>query len=491
MKKILAGTILLLLLVAVGTGCGGSRRETGEGTGEDKEYTKLGIAYPCSAALTHDQGLVEEAINEITREKLGVEIEFKVMESQYSTKINLMLAGKEPLDIISSNGSMYLEMYMKGYLHPLDGLLEQYGKGIIEEVGEETIHACDINGVLYGLPNNRDYAAGWNAYMLRKDILDKYHIDPGELKDLKDLEELYEFIQEREPDMVMVANRSGSMLSNLYFADGMYNFPSGVHMDYGRDEELTNIFESDLYYDALKRVRRWYLKGFMGDEVIQETRGIADRIQDGDLFSFQTIGKPGILQQEILGCGRELVFVQFGENAISYNSIAAYPWVITENTVSAEKSMQLLNLLYTDPDIMNLLSYGIEGKHYVKTEDGFITFPEGMNVNIFIKNAWRMPNQFITHVWEGNPKDLWEKMREFNEKSIHACDIGFNFDISQVSTEYFALKSIYEKYKVILENGLVNPREGLDEMNRELEENGIDQVIENKREQFLKWKENK
>lgn len=102
-----------------------------------------------------------------------------------------------------------------------------------------------------------------------------------------------------------------------------------------------------------------------------------------------------------------------------------------------------------------------------------------------------MPNQFITHVWEGNPKDLWEKMREFNENSIHACDIGFNFDISQVSTEYFALKSIYEKYKVILENGLVNPREGLDEMNRELEENGIDQVIENKREQFLKWKENK
>ncbi len=153
------------------------------------------MAYPCSAALTHDQGLVEEAINEITREKLGVEIEFKVMESQYSTKINLMLAGKEPLDIISANGSMYLEMYMKGYLHPLDGLLEQYGKGIIEEVGEETIHACDINGVLYGLPNNRDYAAGWNAYMLRKDILDKYHIDPGELKDLKDLEELYEFIQ--------------------------------------------------------------------------------------------------------------------------------------------------------------------------------------------------------------------------------------------------------------------------------------------------------
>ncbi len=100
--------------------------------------------------------------------------------------------------------------------------------------------------------------------------------------------------------------------------------------------------------------------------MIQETRGIADRIQDGDLFSFQTIGKPGILQQEILGCGRELVFVQFGENAISYNSIAAYPWVITENTVSAEKSMQLLNLLYTDPDIMNLLSYGIEGKALCK-----------------------------------------------------------------------------------------------------------------------------
>ena len=75
--------------------------------------------------------------------------------------------------------------------------------------------------------------------------------------------------------------------------------------------------------------------------------------------------------------------VQFGQPAISYNSMAAFPWMITKNSISPELSMKLLNLFYSDEDIMNLLAYGIEGIDYVETEDGHIRAPEGKKGNSY------------------------------------------------------------------------------------------------------------
>ena len=112
--------------------------------------------------------------------------------------------------------------------------------------------------------------------------------------------------------------------------------------------------------------------------------------------------------------------------------------------------MKLLILLYKDADIMNLLSYGIEGTDYVKTKDGFITLLEGKDSNPYYGNAWRLPNQFITYVWEGNPPDLWEEMRRWNENALKSCEIGFNFNIFPVSKQYLELEEIYNTYKPIL-----------------------------------------
>ena len=37
-----------------------------------------------------------------------------------------------------------------------------------------------------------------------------------------------------------------------------------------------------------------------------------------------------------------------------------------------------MNLMYTDKDIANLISLGIEGKHYVKKADNMIKLPDGV-----------------------------------------------------------------------------------------------------------------
>ena len=79
-------------------------------------------------------------------------------------------------------------------------------------------------------------------------------------------------------------------------------------------------------------------------------------------------------------------------------------------------------------------------------------------------------------------------MRKFNEEAIQSYEIGFNFDISPVMTEYFALSDIYSKYKNVLENGLVNPEEGLEAMLEEMYDSGLSDVLAEETRRFEDWK---
>ena len=67
-------------------------------------------------------------------------------------------------------------------------------------------------------------------------------------------------------------------------------------------------------------------------------------------------------------------------------------------------------------------------------------------------------------------------------------DYGFYFDIMPVYDEYMEIVEIYSKYRVILENGMVDPQEGLEAMNQELDACHIDEVIAEKQRQFDRWK---
>lgn len=487
-KEWLRGAIIVLCLLLIAAAVVVFRavsksRTTSKVETTEKSYDKIVVAYPSQAAGTEDQKLVEQAINQIVRKKLNIEIDFRVYNANYERNLNKLLVGQEQLDIMFLYRSMYEKCLLNNQLTQLDALLLQYGEGIRNALGTKIIDTCRLNGNLYGLPNNRDYAVGWNAYMMRKDLLDKYNINPLDIMTTEDLEQVFETIKKGEPDLTVVSSSAGNMLANLYFSVD----PVGVHMEEGSSAEVSNLFKSKEFKEALARVRKWYLKGYLGNNVMEETESVEARVEAGKLFSYAYRAKPGVEQQESISCGTRMVCVQLGKNIVANNEPSFMQWSISQNTVSAEKSMQLLNLLYTDADIMNLLSYGIEGVHYVFTEDGHITYPEGKDTNIFAGNAWEMPNQFITHVWKGNSLYLWRYMKKFNENAIYGCDFGFNFDFSSVSTEYTSLKEIYNKYVYVLGNGLVDPKEGLKKMNEEMDANYIDKVIKEKQRQFDIW----
>ena len=124
----------------------------------------------------------------------------------------------------------------------------------------------------------------------------------------------------------------------------------------------------------------------------------------------------------------------------------------------------------------------------METDHGHIRAREGKKGNPYYGGSWRLQNQFITKVWEGNPLNVWDQVKQYNEDALHSCEIGFNFNVFPVAQKYLKLQEIYDSYEPILESGLVNPENGLKQMLEELKQNGLDEVIAEKRRQFVSWK---
>ena len=173
-------------------------------------------------------------------------------------------------------------------------------------------------------------------------------------------------------------------------------------------------------------------------------------------------------------------------------SIAGMPWCINSNTADPVAAMKVLNALYTDPYLSNLLCWGEEGVEYVKTDDGHITFAEGVdaqNSEYYNNVNWQTPNQFIAEIWEGDSLDIWDRMEDFNANSVKSKALGFSFDNSAVASAYTALTNVYKEYVLALTYGFTNPDTGIPELVEALKSAGLDDYIAAKQEALDAWAE--
>ncbi len=98
--------------------------------------------------------------------------------------------------------------------------------------------------------------------------------------------------------------------------------------------------------------------------------------------------------------------------------------------------MKFLDLTYTSADLLNLLDWGIEGKHYVKTETaGIIDFPSGVTAvtsGYNMNSGWEFGNQLASYIWKGDSPDVYKQLDEFNKTAQMSPAIGFWFDNTSV-----------------------------------------------------------
>ncbi|RAV17718.1 ABC transporter substrate-binding protein [Paenibacillus contaminans] len=506
MKKVLSGLLVAAMGGVLVTGCGSSDNkgasnsptpagtETASGDLREKELVKLDVAM--MSTNKDDKEEVTKAINEITRKKLNVEVNLTfIAYGNYVQQTTMMLSSGKGVDLLPVYMTPLATMANNGQILPLTKLLDKYGKDLVKAIGPEYIESGRIGDDIYGITTGRDLAKAY-GFEMRKDLADKYNIDYKNIKTLDQLEEALTTIHKNEPNIIPVVPSNGELVRNWGWdtlGDDITNL--GVLMDFGKELKVVNLYETEFYKAFITRMNKWYKNGLIMKDAINNTENAGQMMKAGKAFGGFVNLKPGFDVQETRNNGIEIVTSEIVPAYKTTSDVQMATWAISNGTKNPDAAMKLLNLMYTDPELVNLMIYGIKDKHYVETGDAangqkIIDYPKGLdgnNTGYRPSSGWLWPNQTIGHVWNGNPANYWEVQTEFNKTARPSAAYGFTFDSSRVRNQMTATTNVVAKYHKALMNGMLDPETTLPVFQKELKAAGIDDIIAAKQSDLDKW----
>ena len=445
-----------------------------------------------------DMDKVAEKMNELTVPALNIDITMEVTDyASRSQQLTLQLTGGEQIDILSTLGLGFATAVQNDYLLDLEenDLIQTYGQDIIETMGQSFVDTCRIGGVLYGVPNQRDMAQGRQAMCIRTDMLKDACESIGVTPDLENeiwkvdsMDVIFDIIKALHDTHPEITSFKPGTVTNHMAIDSLGGNVFGVLENWGQDTtEVTNLFESDTYLNYIKEMRELYEYGCISADSVTDTTADISGAAAGSWASYITVTKPGSKTQESKGVGMDMTIIQAGPDFLYSTAANGMPWAITLNTVDEVAAMQYLNFVYASPEWNDLFCWGIEGTHYVVTDDGHYTYPEGVDASNSGYNCavtWIAPAQFKAGVWEGDDLDLWDRINDFNNNAMVSIGSGFIFDTAPVANQYTAVTNVYTEYQKSVEYGVLDPDTAIPEMNAKMKAAGIDDIIAEKQKQF-------
>lgn len=493
MKKIQALTALTLsaalLLSACSSGGGAAQKSPTASQSENKPYTvKFAVL---GNTVPRDIYAVAQKISDYTVKKINVKVDLLPLTfGNYQQQINLMISSSEKLDLMTEMGSNLSSDVAKNQLEPLDDLLNSDGKDAKSALGDY-VKACQINGKTYALPSIRDMASSYGIILV-KPAVDAAHVDPSKIKTYDDLSNAFAAMKKNRPNKELVTTQAvsisafdGAFVTFDKLGDGF-----GVLMNWGDNFNVVNLYETPYYKQSLKTIRDWYLKGYIFKDAATNSDSAGMNNTGNNVGSFCTL-KPGVEQQAANLSGQPSVAIQLQPALETTAQVATVSTAIPITCADTQKTMQFLNLLYSDPTLINLIDFGIEGKHYAKTDvDNVIDYPEGVTSSTTGYGnfwGWEFGNQLLTYVWKGDDPKLYENLKTFNEGAKVSKAFGFTFDSSKLNTEYAAVNNVISQYKLPLEDGAVDVDTNLPKFITALKNAGIDKIIAAKQEQLNAW----
>lgn len=493
------GTFLMtaVMLAAALSACGAKNEQNSAGkepqsntdtVKNNDEIVKLRVWGFGYTATSEDMALVSEAASKITRDKIGVEVE--IVRNSDEEKLNLAMNSGEQWDLVNyhkfSGGLTTLAN--NGMAMPIDDLAAQYGQDAIAAVGEEMMNAGKVNGIQYSIPSIDVWANSYGM-AIRADILKELDIDPESLKTWDDLHDAFVKMKEAYPDKYPVVPSwpGGGMQKTFAFDNLGTGFWDGLGIlenCHDGSTAIVNMYETESYRKLCDMMYQWKQEGLLMPDATTTTENPKDLVKTTGFAVFENITP---VKQQELASGKywkdvEGVGIAVVEPFITSDA-GGSSYFIPTVCKHPEKAMQLWNLMYTDKELADIISFGIEGRDFEYTD-------ENRDVVRLIKNStygpilWTWPNQTIASAYEGVDKDIWNINKQFRDSASISPALGFKFDSSGVMNEITACNNVIAKYETGLRWGELNPDEALPKFNEELYAAGLQTIIDAKQEQL-------
>lgn len=151
-----------------------------------------------------------------------------------------------------------------------------------------------------------------------------------------------------------------------------------------------------------------------------------------------------------------------------------------------ERALMFLNLLNTDPTLMTMMNYGLEGFTYYKNSDGTITFIDEARATY---SPWTngMGNVRQLPPTSDQGVDFWDRFVAYYDTAETLPCGGFAFDSSSLSNEATAIANVYGQYGFQLMAGATNPDDVLPEFLSKLDDAGMPKLVEAAQQQLADY----
>lgn len=141
-----------------------------------------------------------------------------------------------------------------------------------------------------------------------------------------------------------------------------------------------------------------------------------------------------------------------------------------------EEALEFLSLVATEPELSNLLTYGIEGEHYqVDPVTGNLVILQngGMGPNALTTIA----NKMITLPTGLEPENKAEIYAERNDSVEFSPEVLYGIHTLYSDPDIMAIIAVYEKYSGLWDGDYEDVDQTVEQLRQELEDAGIEEVL--------------
>ncbi|QHW32942.1 ABC transporter substrate-binding protein [Paenibacillus rhizovicinus] len=445
------------------------------------------------AAAQKDQAEVNEEVSKYLKDKINASFDLEVIDwGSWDDKMNLKFASSEPFDLLYTaawNG--FTTKISQGNIIDMTGLIDKdapQAKAVIEPA---LLEGSKVNGKNYGMPTNKEMATQWGV-MLRKDLVDKYSIDITTIKKLEDLEPYFDTIKDKEPGVTpFYLNKDTSLLS-VWNSNNFdhYDIAAGTLPLGQSDFKLVDGLETPQAKAGYDLIHSWYQKGYVNKDAAT-LQDLSGGLKAGKAFAYPEQLKPGKDAEASTATGVQWVQVELTQPIIGTGDTQGAMTSISRTSKDPDRAMMFLNLLYTDKYLVNLIAFGIEGKHYKKVDDNTIDFADGVTAQTSgynLNQAWLFGNQFNDYLWTNEDPQKWQKFMDFNKAAKNDTLLGFVFDPTNVKTETATIANVRKEFDSGLQSGTLDPNVYLPKYIDKMKAAGIEKVIAEEQKQLDAWR---
>ena len=451
---------------------------------------------------------VEEAVNAYIEPLIGAKVSYHIIGwGDWNDKaINALQSGEKMDLIFTADWEGYGVEVSGGLLMPLDDLLEKYGQGIKETLPQTFLDGVKVNGVLYGIPTNKELCVP-EGLIINKTAANAigWDVQPDDptIKTTADLEPWLEKYKAAYPEKYpyLMDGQAGRWADEPWCPDWAGMGSNSIAMKMAKqengefDETIYSIFATPEQEEHIRLMYKWGKAGYISPDAALTSFDYNGTFGRGDFLAFsQPLKGTGIKANEMYAANHttdfECVEITLQPKYVVTTHAGGSMFGIPVTCKNPEAAMKYLNLMHSDATLVNLMLFGAEGVNYTKVNDQQVELTDQNWYGVH-GGAWTVGNTKLQYVLTSEDPEKNALLQSYADDAIATASLGFRFVKDNVADQIAAVDSVVSEMANPLMCGQVDPDDpalGIEALKTALTDAGMDEIIAEVQTQYDAWK---